>query len=75
MLLSIQCFANNIQEFDGKYYVSPASIFVAPDAIYINVDTQLVPVKGIAIDENGIYVTEIFRRNSVFLSHAAMEEE
>lgn len=56
-LLSLKCYSNNIQELDDKFYVPPGSIYVSSDSIYVNIDNHFVPVKGIASDENGIYIT------------------
>jgi hypothetical protein len=61
-VLSLQCFASNIQELNEKHYVSPGAIYVAPDAIYVNMNGNFMQVGGIAIDDNGIYVTGLSTR-------------
>ncbi len=54
-LLSLQCCANYVPDEDSKLYVKPDSIYVSSDSIYIDTDGNLIPIGGIAVDENGIY--------------------
>ena len=54
-LLSLQCFANDLEELNDKFYLSPGSVYVAPDAIYINLNGSFISVTRIAVDENGLY--------------------
>jgi len=48
-LLAGQCI-------DGKLYVEPGTVHVAPNGIFLNLDGNFVPVNGVCIDEFGIYV-------------------
>ncbi len=60
-VLTLQCFANCVQEIDDKVYVSSDSIYFLSDKIYIGIDSNLIPVEGIAVDENGIYIISTAR--------------
>jgi hypothetical protein len=57
-LLSFQCFASCACELDGRLYIAPGSVYVAPDAIYVYTKDGFVPVQGIAVDDNGIYIQD-----------------
>jgi hypothetical protein len=63
-LAYLQGFAS--QEFEEKFYVTPGSVYVAPNAIYVNMDGHLIPVSRIAVDENGVYVEEVLAGRLTF---------
>lgn len=44
------------QCIDGKLYVEPGTVHVAPNGIFLNLAGNFVPVNGVCVDEYGIYV-------------------
>ncbi len=44
------------QSIDGKFYVEPGTVYIAPDGIFLNVEDNFVPISGVCVDEGGIYV-------------------
>lgn len=48
--------ANEIHGQADKMYVSPGTVYIAPEGIYLNVDGQLVPVQIVGHDKGGIFV-------------------
>lgn len=52
------CCAHEFQEHNGRLYVPPGTVYVASDAIYINMHGNFIPVEGIASDTNGVYITD-----------------
>lgn len=61
ILVSATMFANESAPFagqyiDGKLYVEPGTVHVAPNGIFLAEGGNFIPVKGVCIDECGIYV-------------------
>lgn len=56
--LVFKCFANtNLEEeVTKKTYVSSESIYIAPNAIYANINGQFILVQTVSIDSLGIYI-------------------
>lgn len=42
---------------EGKYYIYPGTVYVAPDGIFLNIDNDLVEISSVFSDKNGVYVT------------------
>lgn len=53
----LKCCANELHETNERLYVPPGSVFVASDAIYVNVNGNFFSVEMVGIDENGIFVS------------------
>lgn len=60
MLLGAVAFADTASLagrcIDGKLYVEPGTVHVAPNGIFLNVEGNFVPVNEVCVDEGGIYV-------------------
>ena len=61
MLVSTVSFANESaplagQCIDGKLYVEPGTVHVAPNGIFFIEDGNFIPVEWVSIDEYGVYV-------------------
>ena len=57
---------DHLEDFDSneKLYVNPGSVYVAPDAIYVNIKGQLFPVSSLEVDAQGIYVPAFAARSN-----------
>ena len=57
LLLGTSAFAETAslagQCIDGKFYVEPGTVHVAPNGIFLNIEGHLVPVSGVCVDEGG----------------------
>lgn len=63
LLLGSTAFAINAAPFagqciDGKFYVEPGTVYVAPNGIFLNLDGNYIPVGMVCSDEVGVYVLE-----------------
>jgi hypothetical protein len=60
MFLGTAAFAETApfagQCIDGKFYVEPGTVHVAPNGIFLNLEGNCVPVNYVAMDEYGVYV-------------------
>ncbi len=41
---------------DGKIYMAPGCVYVAPTGIFVNINDEMVAVSGLYADEGGVYV-------------------
>jgi hypothetical protein len=61
MLLGSFAFAETAplagQYIEGKLYVEPGTVHVAPNGIFINLEGNFISVDSVCIDGGGIYVT------------------
>ncbi len=44
------------QYVDGKYYIEPGTVHVAPSGIFLNCEGDFIPVEMVCVDEFGVYV-------------------
>jgi hypothetical protein len=63
LLLGTTAFAINTTPFagqciDGKFYVEPGTVHVAPNGIFLNLDGNFIPVEMVCMDDEGVYVLE-----------------
>ena len=56
LLGTTSVFAEAGQCIDGKLYVEPGTVHVAPNGIFGHVEGHFVPVNAVCMDEGGIYV-------------------
>jgi len=42
---------------EGKYYIYPGTVYIAPNGIFLNIDNDLVAISSVFSDKNGVYVT------------------
>jgi hypothetical protein len=40
---------------EEKFYVTPGSVYVAPDAIYVIINGEFMAVETISVDSHGVY--------------------
>jgi hypothetical protein len=62
MLFGAREFASEAAPFagqciDGKLYVEPGTVHVAPNGIFLNQEGSFVPVSAVCVDDYGIYVS------------------
>lgn len=56
------------QYIDGKLYVEPGTVHVAPDGIFLHLEGNFVPVNAVCIDDGGIYVLGYEVKRMVYCS-------
>lgn len=61
LLLNIAAFTSEAAPFagqtiDGKLYVEPGTVYVAPNGIFLNVEGNLIAVNSICMDQYGVHV-------------------
>lgn len=54
MLFASTGFANCADE--DKLYVEPSSIYIAPNGIFLNIDSELYGITSLEVDEKGIFI-------------------
>lgn len=43
------------QYIDGKFYVAPGTVHVAPNGIFLNLEGNFLPVEAVCTDDRGVY--------------------
>lgn len=57
-----ECLNTSENEINGKFYVSPGSVFVASDGIYVKLNDQFIAVKTISVDEHGVFAQDYLEK-------------
>ena len=54
--IDADAFSEEIEAIDGKIYLKPGMVYVAPQGIFVNFDGQMLPVQSLCVDSVGVYI-------------------